>query len=93
VCSWLGILCGGWDVGGCFGATKTSGVAQRVGVLTVSDHPFVVPDRRFYRPHPKKACRCKHGITAHHKKVTPKGVTHPCWYPDCDCKDYRPAKK
>jgi len=52
-----------------------------------------VPDRRFYRPHSKKACRCKHGITGHHKKITRGAMTHPCWYPDCDCKDYRPVKK
>jgi hypothetical protein len=52
-----------------------------------------VPDRRFYSLRSKKPCRCKHGISAHHKKITPKAVTHPCWYPGCDCKDYRPEKQ
>jgi|SRR6266702_1305171 len=48
-----------------------------------------MPDRRFSRPYPKKSCRCKHGISAHHKKITSKSVTHPCWYPGCKCGDYR----
>jgi hypothetical protein len=54
---------------------------------------FTVPDRRFYSLRSKKPCRCTHGISAHHKEITPKGVTHPCWYPGCDWKDYRPENR
>jgi hypothetical protein len=54
---------------------------------------FTVPDRRFYSLRSTKPCRCHHGIGAHHKKITPRAVTHPCWYPGCDCKDYRLEKK
>ena len=25
--------------------------------------------------------------------MTPRGVTHPCWYPGCGCKDYRPENR
>ena len=53
---------------------------------------FTVPDRRFRNRASKKSCRCTHGVSIHHKKI-PGAVKHPCWYPGCDCKDYRPVKK
>src|SRR5258708_28612786 len=52
-----------------------------------------MPDRRFKLRVSKKACRCHHAFNAHHLKKTLQGWAHPCFYPGCDCKDYRPEKR
>ena len=52
-----------------------------------------MPDRRFKLRVSKKARRCHHAFNAHHLKKTLQGWAHPCFYPGCDCKDYRPEKR
>jgi hypothetical protein len=37
---------------------------------------------------------CGHGIYIHRVQQNKEGkLTHPCWFPGCDCKDYRPEKQ
>ena len=42
----------------------------------------------------KKPCVCNHGLAIHGVKRSPNGsFTHPCNYPGCRCRDYRPKKE
>lgn len=40
----------------------------------------------------KQACQCQHAKTIHYVKNIDNKTHTPCHFPNCNCKDYRPAK-
>jgi hypothetical protein len=39
----------------------------------------------------KQACQCTHGKTIHYAETVDGKIHHPCHFPDCNCKDYKPV--
>lgn len=45
-------------------------------------------------PKKKQPCRCTHGKSIHRVQRDKKGdLRHPCFFPDCKCKDYKPVTR